>query len=272
LVRSNNCSFKKVSRAHGGDIYQERHLHQYLSFRQALVKRLDKIYPVSENGSNYIAQYTPSEFRSKLEVSRLGTLSPATFNVIATNNTLPLIVSCSYLVPVKRIHLLIEALANIKLPLRWVHLGGGPLEQSLRSLANEKLAGKANLSYTITGNLTTEEIELFYKTESVYLFINVSESEGIPVSMMEAQSHSIPILATDVGGVSEIVNTSNGKLLPATATIPALAAALEMMLQLDNDSYQRLRTAARHSWERNYQAEKNFSIFAQHLAGLHETE
>jgi len=45
------------------------------------------------------------------------------------------------------------------------------------------------------------------------LFINTSSSEGIPVSMMEAQSFGIPILAMDVGGVREIVGPQTGRLL-----------------------------------------------------------
>ena len=35
--------------------------------------------------------------------------------------------------------------------------------------------------------------------------LNTSSSEGVPVSIMEAYSHGIPVVATDVGGNSEIV-------------------------------------------------------------------
>ena len=44
----------------------------------------------------------------------------------------------------------------------------------------------------------------------VDLFLTVSANEGIPVSIMEAQSFGIPVIATDVGGISEIVNNVNG--------------------------------------------------------------
>ena len=44
-------------------------------------------------------------------------------------------------------------------------------------------------------------------------FINLSDSEGIPVSIMEAMSVGIPIIARDVGGNREIVTNNNGCLL-----------------------------------------------------------
>ncbi|NCO54621.1 MAG: glycosyltransferase, partial [Bacteroidetes bacterium] len=47
----------------------------------------------------------------------------------------------------------------------------------------------------------------------VDLFINVSESEGIPVSIMEALSAGIPVIATNVGGTNEIVNNDVGFLI-----------------------------------------------------------
>ena len=46
------------------------------------------------------------------------------------------------------------------------------------------------------------------------LFVNMSLSEGIPVSIMEAISFGIPIIATNVGGNAEIVNDETGVLIP----------------------------------------------------------
>ena len=62
-----------------------------------------------------------------------------------------------------------------------------------------------NISVKLLGKVNNNDILNFYSITPVNLFINLSESEGIPVSIMEAISFSIPIIATDVGGVSEIV-------------------------------------------------------------------
>ena len=45
-------------------------------------------------------------------------------------------------------------------------------------------------------------------------FINVSSSEGVPVSIMEAMTFVISVITTDLGGNTEIVNEQNGWLLP----------------------------------------------------------
>ena len=51
------------------------------------------------------------------------------------------------------------------------------------------------------------------------------EKEGIPVALVEAMAHSVPVLATDVGGVSELVGRGGGMLVPS-ADEQALADAL----------------------------------------------
>ncbi len=51
-----------------------------------------------------------------------------------------------------------------------------------------------------------DDLMLFFKENSVDLFINASITEGTPVSIMEAISCGIPIIATDVGGNPEIVS------------------------------------------------------------------
>ena len=55
------------------------------------------------------------------------------------------------------------------------------------------------------GNLPHDTVLQYLKTEPVDLMLNTSSSEGVPVSIMRAYSHGIPVVATDVGGNSEIV-------------------------------------------------------------------
>lgn len=52
-----------------------------------------------------------------------------------------------------------------------------------------------------------------YSEHPVDVFINLSTNEGVPVSIMEAISFDIPIVATDVGGTSEIVTDETGILV-----------------------------------------------------------
>ena len=54
----------------------------------------------------------------------------------------------------------------------------------------------------------------WFENNSVDVFVNVSSSEGLPVSIMEAFSFGVPVVATKVGGIPEIVDEKCGILIP----------------------------------------------------------
>ncbi|WP_180272189.1 glycosyltransferase [Actinomyces ruminis] len=107
-----------------------------------------------------------------------------------------------------------------------------------------------------------------------HLLVNVSASEGVPVSIMEALSAGIPVVATDVGGTGELVRTgSNGILLPADPTPQQVRDAIEQIAGLDEDTYAELRAGARRTWEEHCDARALYTRFAAALAGpLEETD
>jgi glycosyltransferase involved in cell wall biosynthesis len=108
------------------------------------------------------------------------------------------------------LHLIVEILKNFKEDVVWTHFGSGPLEEEIamqaKSLAN-------NVSINFKGLVDNKDIMNFYLNTHVDFFINVSEIEGIPVSLMEAISFGIPVLGCNICGVPEIVNFRTGYLL-----------------------------------------------------------
>ncbi|MGK2948766.1 MAG: glycosyltransferase [Acidimicrobiales bacterium] len=70
-----------------------------------------------------------------------------------------------------------------------------------------------------------------------------SEIEGIPVSLMEAMSVGVPVLATEVGGTAELLGGGAGLLVPPCDP-EALAAALRLLLT-DDELWHRLAVAGR---------------------------
>jgi glycosyltransferase involved in cell wall biosynthesis len=79
---------------------------------------------------------------------------------------------------------------------------------------------------------------------------------------MEAMSFGIPAIATNVGGVSEIVqDEKNGFLLEKDFTDTQLAERIRRCSEMPNEVYQTYRKAARDYWEENFNAEKNYSDF-----------
>ena len=77
----------------------------------------------------------------------------------------------------------------------------------------------------------------------------------LPVSVMEAMSFGIPVLATDVGGTSEIVKDGcNGFLLNADFTAEEFKEKIMSFLNMKNDVYISFRENARIFWKNNFDA------------------
>lgn len=260
-----NTPMTVFSRAHGGDLYEERHSPAYIPLQVKTTKELTGLFLISENGYNYMLK-KDRELASQLHISRLGTLGidGKKLSAASKDGTIR-IVSCSYLKPVKRVGLIIEALGKCKSRIHWTHIGDGPMMDDLMKKANTL---PKHVQWEFLGQLNNQDILTYYKAHPVDFFLNVSESEGIPVTFMEAMSCSIPVMATDVGGVSEIVDETNGMLLDKNITADILAAAVEDFSQRLNNEAQAIRLAAYHAWQQNYDADKNYQDFSRKLKSL----
>ena len=170
------------------------------------------------------------------------------------------IVSCSAISPVKRVGLLLRALRELSrsAPVQWIHFGDGPLRGQLESeidaLADDRL------QVDLRGQTANSDVMAFYLATPVDVFVNVSDSEGVPVSIMEAMSVGIPIVATDVGGVSEVVGVGKGSgtLIDAAASADEIAEAIRRTAEMrDLDP--------RATWEEFSNANENADILLKEL-------
>lgn len=252
---------KNISRAHGGDLYENRRKDGYLALRKYIFKNTDLICTVSENGAKYLKEKhnLPD---NKILLSRLGVKDlgfKTKTNKIRDSFNL---VSCSFLNPVKRIDLIIGALdkfsrSNPHVNVTWNHLGGGWDEERLVNIANTL---PNQVSFKFWGSLKNSEVIDFYMKNTIDLFINVSSSEGIPVSMMEAQNCGIVIAGTNVGGVSEIVNDENGFLLSADPTLDEITFVFKNAYNNKREmEAKKINSWA--NWQCHYSAEKNYIEF-----------
>jgi len=114
---------------------------------------------------------------------------------------------------------------------------------------------------TFLGQLSHDELIDHYRTGSVDVvaLASVSEggrmAEGIPVSLIEAMSFGIPVVAADSGGVSELVDDTTGILVPMRDP-PALADALHR-LALDPELADRLGASGRERIRADYDIRRN---------------
>lgn len=98
---------------------------------------------------------------------------------------------------------------------KWFFYGSGPLLNELQGKVKDL---KLNNHCYFPGNIDHQELLNKYKNHDVDIVISSSISvpdifEGIPVSLMEAMSYEIPVIATDSGGTKELVNNESGILV-----------------------------------------------------------
>lgn len=203
------------TRVHGTDLYEERVPKlKRIAFRSYQLNYIDKVFSVSKKGEKYLKDMYP-EFANKISCNYLGTLSRP-LNRTDQNNVFT-IVSCSHIRNIKRVYLIPKILKHINFKVKWIHIGRADDQDPTTPLlhVNMKELSTANPSVDIElkGDMTHEAIMDLYESTPINLFLSVSETEGLPVSMMEAISFGIPLMATNVGGCNEIVNSQTGILL-----------------------------------------------------------
>lgn len=252
-----------VSRAHRYDLYVDKNPFNYIPFRRLLLSGLDAILPCSLQGTKYIERTWPN-YSQKLIPLYLGTRDlPDESNDSGTGTFT--IVSCSRVVTVKRVHLIADALALLDregIQLQWIHYGDGPLLPEIRKACSAFTTVKASFP----GNVPNSKLLHIYSQHHLDLFINVSSSEGLPISIMEACGISLPILATDVGGTSEIVHDGiNGRLLPPDFSPQDLADNIQSFMSSDTASLTRMRQASRRIWKNSFRAVENVQQLAHIL-------
>lgn len=155
----------------------------------------------------------------------------------------------------KGVDVMIDALALIakERPVRAVIVGSGPEAQAFRDRA-----ASAGLADKIVFPGAMPAREAFPKGR---VLVVPSRAESFPYIVLEAGAAGLPMLATDVGGIPEIVAGTGTALLPPE-DVPALAAAMRRVL--DNPSQ-----AAADARELRGAVGDRFTIASMNLAILH---
>lgn len=255
---------KIVSRAHRYDLYEEEHKGNYIPMREGILSKIDNIYPCSDHGTDYLRKRFP-QYKQKVHTRFLGTIDHGEKEYLFNDKCYE-IVSCSTVTKVKRLDLLINALSQIKtIPIKWTHYGDGILMDEIKKMAKDKL--RDNIQYEFKGNVSNTELMKQYQDKNYYVFVNVSSSEGIPVSIMEATSFGIPCIATDAGGTKEIIrDKENGVLLSQNITANELTKKITDFCKLDSYQYKKNRNDARYFWNKKFNADYNYQKFINEIS------
>lgn len=242
-------------RCHRVDIYHPKRW----SVQSFIDSYADAIFPVSQDGVNHLVGEKGLD-AGKIDVQRLGIRVPETQTRQSTDGVLRL-VSCSNIVPVKRVDLIARVVASLPGRVEWTHIGDGPDKALV-----DQVVATLDSTHTVqfTGRLSNDAVYSYYSQNAVDWFVNLSESEGVPVSIMEAMAHGIPCIATDVGGTSEIVHQSNGILVSADIPVEEIVSLITQ--QSIPENLESLRSRARETAEEMCSAEVNYRRFCEMIS------
>jgi len=255
----------KIVRFHNSDLYEDLG-SGYIPYRDKQLKKTDAAVFISDHGLKYLTNKYPT-IHFKKKIHRLGVFDRGISK--RSEDGIFRIVSCSHLVSFKRIPLIVEALKKLEIDVEWTHIGGGPEEAKVNSMIHYL---PDNIRAELMGYIKNEEVLAFYSSNPVDLFINVSEREGVPVSIMEALSAGIPVFATDVCGVNEIVDDTVGRLLPASIESDKLASELKKFYNIPLSTKISLGKNAKERWKRMCRAEEVYIRFGKFLRSLVQDE
>ena len=170
----------------------------------------------------------------------------------------PLILCVGALIPRKNQALLIEAL--VSLPGATLMLAGhGPAEADYRVLA-EKLGVTERVCFM--GSVANDALPTLYAAADVMAL--VSESEGLANAWVEALACGTPVVASDVGGIRELVKSpAAGRIVDRHPA--AIAAAIAGLLANPPSPEAVAANVSAFSWDENAQT---LAAFFRHIIAV----
>ena len=174
--------------------------------RSFSIKKSDIVVTPSKHLKNFIVNLG---FKNKIEIINNGVFIPEENTNIFTNDQINITI-VSRLVAHKNIKKIIRAISDLNDPLIYLNIiGDGPELNQLQKISLES-NNKDNIIFH--GKLNRDDINHIFLKSDIY--IQASNYEGLPHSLLEAMSYGIPVLCTPVGECKEILgNEDRGYIL-----------------------------------------------------------
>jgi glycosyltransferase involved in cell wall biosynthesis len=136
------------------------------------------------------------------------------------------------LIPRKGVRYLVEAMAHLEdLSAHLVIVGAGPQQQELVELSQS--SGIAD-RVTFAGRVSDEALQEHYRTCEIFVLPSIvdptGDTEMLGMVLLEAMRYRKPVIASNVGGIPDIVQDGENGLLIPEKDPAALAAALKQLL------------------------------------------
>ena len=189
------------------------------------------------------------------------------------------LLSVSRIEPKKGLPMLLAAAAELVrtgLAVR-VHIVGGVDPGHAQSRAHQdelqRLVRELDLGGVVTlhGAIANDALPTFFARATAfvapYVVLASGDKDGIPTSVVEAMAAGLPIVASDVGAIGEVVVDGQEGLLVPPGEPAALAAALRRVLT-ETDLAARLGTAAARRFDAEFDAQVTEASLHQRIGAL----
>ncbi|HZV74517.1 MAG TPA: glycosyltransferase family 4 protein [Conexibacter sp.] len=220
-------------------------------------RRADAVVCVSDFGRSQVMAHVEEDHWDKIHVVRCG-IEPAAFSrdgeISRNGDGARIEVLCvARLVQLKGHAVLLNALAMLHaagVPVHATLLGDGPSRRALERLAEQLELGEL---VTFAGAVGQDEIASWYAAADVFCL--PSFAEGLPVVLMEAMAMGLPVVASRITGVPELVEHDRSGLLVTPGRADELAAALAR-LAAEPELRERLGRRARETVLERYDVDR----------------
>jgi glycosyltransferase involved in cell wall biosynthesis len=178
----------------------------------------------------------------------------------------PLLVMVARFAPQKDHGTLLHALAGLPgVPWRLMLVGDGDLKRSVA--AETEALGLRERIDILPGHCDVNRLLM-----QAQLFVLSTNFEGLPISILEAMRASLPVVATDVGGVAEVVRHEETGLLVAHRDAEGLRLALARLITQPG-LRERLGSAGYQLWTGEFtsraMAARTLEVYRRAMADFH---
>lgn len=219
-------NFPVVYTVHGDLGLEVVHQTPYDQYRYRLMASCENLAMISLSSSN-------EDIVKKLKIRSVG-IAP---NGIDTQKFEPGnkgrsgVLFAGRIIPLKRVKETIEAALSLNEEITLVG-PKGITESDLEYFDNIEKKYFSNPKVHYKGFLPQEKIIPYYQSSKALIYF--SETEGMPLGILEAMSCGLPVAASAVGGIIDIIeNEKNGILLSKAANLQELTKSIEQAMKID---------------------------------------
>jgi len=249
---------------HAHDIFLDK------TFLKELTRAAKEVVTISEYNKQYIADFCKNGVASKIRVIHCGIdLGDCRIALKKTKRKENLIISIGRLTQMKGFEYLIKACGKLKgrIPFKCYIIGDGPRRGQLAKLISDLGLSE---DVVLKGFLDSTEISQLLKVANLFVlpsvWSNQDGQDGIPFVLMEAMAGGVPVIASKISGIPELIEDRKSGLLVEPKNEEILSQGILQLL--NNKKLQKQFTKnARLKIERDFNINKGTELLLKTFNG-----